>query len=145
MRGAPCAQTRGCLPASSLKGSRIPYSRSTFPHPFLFPCPFLINGKYRVYDQYSPVIPLLGTIFVGDHASYQYLVESIRRFQARVTLAGPSSQGAYGMQCTRVWEIGKVFMCTSCGNYSSSVLDLYRIQTDICTDSHLIQMLQKVC
>ena len=38
------------------------------------------------------------------------------------------------MQCTRVWEIGKVFMCTSCGNYSSSVLDLYRIQTDICTE-----------
>lgn len=34
-----------------------------------------------VYDQYSfTVIPLLGTILAGDRASYQYLVESIRRF-----------------------------------------------------------------
>ena len=33
------------------------------------------------YDQYSfSVIPLLGTILAGDRASYQYLVESIRRF-----------------------------------------------------------------
>ncbi|KAF8630922.1 hypothetical protein AX17_005279 [Amanita inopinata Kibby_2008] len=34
-----------------------------------------------VYDQYSfTVIPLLGTILAGDRDSYQYLVESIRRF-----------------------------------------------------------------
>jgi ubiquinone/menaquinone biosynthesis methyltransferase len=34
-----------------------------------------------VYDQYSfSIIPLLGTILAGDRASYQYLVESIRRF-----------------------------------------------------------------
>ncbi|CCM03042.1 uncharacterized protein FIBRA_05160 [Fibroporia radiculosa] len=34
-----------------------------------------------VYDQYSfSVIPLLGTILAGDRASYQYLVESIRKF-----------------------------------------------------------------
>jgi len=34
-----------------------------------------------IYDQYSfSVIPLLGTILAGDRASYQYLVESIRRF-----------------------------------------------------------------
>jgi 2-methoxy-6-polyprenyl-1,4-benzoquinol methylase len=38
-------------------------------------------GKPRLYDQYSfSVIPLLGTILAGDRASYQYLVESIRRF-----------------------------------------------------------------
>lgn len=34
-----------------------------------------------IYDQYSfSVIPLMGTILAGDRASYQYLVESIRRF-----------------------------------------------------------------
>lgn len=34
-----------------------------------------------VYDQYSfSVIPLLGTILASDRASYQYLVESIRKF-----------------------------------------------------------------
>jgi len=33
------------------------------------------------YDQYSfSIIPLLGTILAGDRASYQYLVESIRKF-----------------------------------------------------------------
>jgi len=34
-----------------------------------------------LYDQYSfSMIPLIGTILTGDRASYQYLVESIRRF-----------------------------------------------------------------
>ncbi|KAJ8080697.1 2-hexaprenyl-6-methoxy-1,4-benzoquinone methyltransferase [Marasmius tenuissimus] len=34
-----------------------------------------------LYDQYSfSVIPLLGTILAGDRSSYQYLVESIRKF-----------------------------------------------------------------
>lgn len=34
-----------------------------------------------LYDQYSfSVIPLIGTILTGDRASYQYLVESIRKF-----------------------------------------------------------------
>lgn len=34
-----------------------------------------------MYDQYSfSIIPLLGTILAGDRASYQYLVESIRKF-----------------------------------------------------------------
>ncbi|KAF7365321.1 2-methoxy-6-polyprenyl-1,4-benzoquinol methylase, mitochondrial [Mycena venus] len=33
------------------------------------------------YDQYSfTMIPLMGTILAGDRASYQYLVESIRKF-----------------------------------------------------------------
>ncbi|KAI0755247.1 ubiE/COQ5 methyltransferase family-domain-containing protein [Daedaleopsis nitida] len=40
------------------------------------------NPLFRtIYDQYSfSIIPLLGTILAGDRASYQYLVESIRRF-----------------------------------------------------------------
>ncbi|KAF8895420.1 UbiE/COQ5 methyltransferase [Infundibulicybe gibba] len=34
-----------------------------------------------VYDQYSfSVIPIMGTILAGDRDSYQYLVESIRKF-----------------------------------------------------------------
>lgn len=34
-----------------------------------------------MYDQYSfSIIPLLGTILAADRASYQYLVESIRKF-----------------------------------------------------------------
>ncbi|KAG6895788.1 hypothetical protein C0992_012575 [Termitomyces sp. T32_za158] len=34
-----------------------------------------------LYDQYSfTMIPLLGTILAGDRSSYQYLVESIRKF-----------------------------------------------------------------
>ena len=46
--------------------------------------PFLTDWKHRVYDQYSSsVIPLLGTILAGDRASYQYLVELIRRFSSQ--------------------------------------------------------------
>ncbi|KAK2465215.1 hypothetical protein APHAL10511_002569 [Amanita phalloides] len=43
------------------------------------------NGLLSMlYDQYSfSVIPLLGTIIAGDRDSYQYLVESIRRFPAQ--------------------------------------------------------------
>ncbi|KAH9851576.1 ubiE/COQ5 methyltransferase family-domain-containing protein [Lenzites betulinus] len=41
-----------------------------------------------IYDQYSfSVIPLLGTILAGDRESYQYLVESIRRFPPQPTFA----------------------------------------------------------
>ncbi|KAF8208847.1 UbiE/COQ5 methyltransferase [Mycena galopus ATCC 62051] len=40
------------------------------------------NPLFRLaYDQYSfSMIPLMGTILAGDRASYQYLVESIRKF-----------------------------------------------------------------
>ncbi|KAI0264032.1 ubiquinone menaquinone biosynthesis methyltransferase UbiE [Gloeopeniophorella convolvens] len=38
----------------------------------------------QLYDNYSfSVIPLLGTILAGDRESYQYLVESIRRFPSQ--------------------------------------------------------------
>ncbi|EIW80940.1 ubiquinone menaquinone biosynthesis methyltransferase UbiE [Coniophora puteana RWD-64-598 SS2] len=40
------------------------------------------------YDQYSfSVIPLLGTILAGDRDSYQYLIESIRKFPSQPTFA----------------------------------------------------------
>ncbi|KAI0036499.1 UbiE/COQ5 methyltransferase [Vararia minispora EC-137] len=38
----------------------------------------------QLYDQYSfSVIPMLGSILAGDRDSYQYLVESIRRFPSQ--------------------------------------------------------------
>ena len=41
----------------------------------------ILNNTSRAYHQYSfSIIPLLGTILAGDRESYQYLVESIRRF-----------------------------------------------------------------
>jgi 2-methoxy-6-polyprenyl-1,4-benzoquinol methylase len=41
-----------------------------------------------LYDQYSfTVIPLLGTILAGDRDSYQYLVESIRKFPPQAEFA----------------------------------------------------------
>ena len=39
-----------------------------------------------IYDQYSfQVIPVMGQLIAGDWKSYQYLVESIRRFPNQVT------------------------------------------------------------
>lgn len=41
-----------------------------------------------VYDQYSfSMIPILGSILAGDRESYQYLVESIRRFPSQPVFA----------------------------------------------------------
>lgn len=41
-----------------------------------------------LYDQYSfSIIPLLGTILAGDRDSYQYLVESIRKFPPQTEFA----------------------------------------------------------
>jgi demethylmenaquinone methyltransferase/2-methoxy-6-polyprenyl-1,4-benzoquinol methylase len=43
----------------------------------------------ELYDTYSfRVIPRLGQLVAGDRDSYQYLVESIRRFPDRATFAG---------------------------------------------------------
>jgi len=42
-----------------------------------------------LYDRYSfNVIPPMGQLLAGDRASYQYLVESIRRFPDQETFAG---------------------------------------------------------
>lgn len=43
----------------------------------------------QVYDTYSfNVIPLMGQILVGDRDSYQYLVESIRKFPSQEEFSG---------------------------------------------------------
>ncbi|MBP7243183.1 class I SAM-dependent methyltransferase, partial [Amaricoccus sp.] len=47
------------------------------------------EGLRRLYDLYSfNVIPPMGQALAGDRASYQYLVESIRRFPDQETFAG---------------------------------------------------------
>ncbi len=46
-------------------------------------------GLQAVYDAYSfNVIPRLGQIIAGDRDSYQYLIESIRKFPDQETFAG---------------------------------------------------------
>ena len=41
----------------------------------------------RIYDQYSfQMIPAMGQVIAGDWKSYQYLVESIRKFPNQVSL-----------------------------------------------------------
>lgn len=44
-----------------------------------------LPGLFRLYDAYSfQVIPVVGELVAGDWKSYQYLVESIRKFPAQV-------------------------------------------------------------
>ena len=46
-------------------------------------------GMQWAYDRYSfNVIPVMGQIVAGDRDSYQYLVESIRKFPDQETFAG---------------------------------------------------------
>ena len=48
-----------------------------------------VDGLRWLYDRYSfNVIPAMGQVITGDRASYQYLVESIRRFPDQETFAG---------------------------------------------------------
>ena len=49
------------------------------------------------YDRYSfNVIPVMGQIIAGDRDSYQYLVESIRKFPAQETFAGMIRDAGFG-------------------------------------------------
>ena len=51
----------------------------------------------RAYDAYSfKVIPVVGEIVAKDRASYQYLVESIRRFPDQGTFKGMIEQAGFG-------------------------------------------------
>jgi demethylmenaquinone methyltransferase/2-methoxy-6-polyprenyl-1,4-benzoquinol methylase len=46
-------------------------------------------GLAWIYDRYSfSVIPAMGQAVTGDRESYQYLVESIRRFPDQESFAG---------------------------------------------------------
>jgi demethylmenaquinone methyltransferase/2-methoxy-6-polyprenyl-1,4-benzoquinol methylase len=49
------------------------------------------------YDRYSfNVIPVMGQVIAGDRASYQYLVESIRKFPDQETFAGMIRAAGFG-------------------------------------------------
>lgn len=48
-----------------------------------------VSGLQWLYDRYSyNVIPAMGQVVTGDRDSYQYLVESIRKFPDQDTFAG---------------------------------------------------------
>jgi demethylmenaquinone methyltransferase/2-methoxy-6-polyprenyl-1,4-benzoquinol methylase len=61
----------------------------------------------RLYDLYSfEVIPRLGEAVAGDRASYQYLVESIRRFPDQDAFAAMIAAGGFGQVRWRNLSMG---------------------------------------
>ena len=64
-------------------------------------------GLRRLYDLYSfNVIPRLGQAIAGDRDSYQYLVESIRRFPDQETFAGMIRAAGFGQVAYRNLSMG---------------------------------------
>lgn len=62
-----------------------------------------------LYDRYSfNVIPALGQAVTGDRASYQYLVESIRRFPDPETFAGQLRSAGFDQVRVRTLSLGVV-------------------------------------
>lgn len=60
-----------------------------------------------LYDRYSfNVIPAMGQAIAGDRASYQYLVESIRRFPDQETFAGMIGTAGFGQVRYRNLSMG---------------------------------------
>lgn len=61
----------------------------------------------RLYDLYSfNLIPPMGQALTGDRASYQYLVESIRRFPDQETFAGMVTAAGFGRSQHRNLSMG---------------------------------------
>ncbi|MEM9140393.1 MAG: bifunctional demethylmenaquinone methyltransferase/2-methoxy-6-polyprenyl-1,4-benzoquinol methylase UbiE [Pseudomonadota bacterium] len=66
-------------------------------------------GLQWAYDRYSfNIIPPLGHVIVGDRDSYQYLVESIRRFPDQDTFAGMIGQAGFERVSYRNFSMGIV-------------------------------------
>ncbi len=64
-------------------------------------------GLRRLYDLYSfNVIPRMGQAIAGDRDSYQYLVESIRRFPDQETFAGMIREAGFGQVAYRNLSMG---------------------------------------
>ncbi len=64
-------------------------------------------GLAWAYDRYSlNVIPALGQAVTGDRDSYQYLVESIRRFPDQESFAGMIRQAGFGQVAYRNLTLG---------------------------------------
>ncbi|MBT8425328.1 MAG: bifunctional demethylmenaquinone methyltransferase/2-methoxy-6-polyprenyl-1,4-benzoquinol methylase UbiE [Silicimonas sp.] len=65
------------------------------------------DGLQSLYDLYSfNVIPRLGQVIAGDRDSYQYLVESIRRFPDQETFAGMIRTAGFGQVKYRNLSLG---------------------------------------
>ena len=61
----------------------------------------------KAYDLYSyNVIPVMGQIIAGDRPSYQYLVESIRKFPDQETFASMIRSAGFGMVKYRNLSLG---------------------------------------
>lgn len=61
----------------------------------------------RAYDRYSfNVIPLMGQVIANDRASYQYLVESIRKFPDQETFAAMIRQAGFAQVKYRNLSLG---------------------------------------
>lgn len=55
---------------------------------------------YRLYDAYSfQMIPVMGKLIAGDYNSYQYLVESIRKFPKQVSASFNGKVNFYVQEC----------------------------------------------
>jgi demethylmenaquinone methyltransferase/2-methoxy-6-polyprenyl-1,4-benzoquinol methylase len=64
-------------------------------------------GMQRLYDLYSyNVIPRMGQAIAGDRDSYQYLVESIRKFPDQETFAGMIRDAGFGQVKYRNLSMG---------------------------------------
>jgi demethylmenaquinone methyltransferase/2-methoxy-6-polyprenyl-1,4-benzoquinol methylase len=58
----------------------------------------IVEPLRKLYDAYSfKVIPEIGARVTGDRASYQYLVESIRRFPDQRTFAGMIGEAGFSL------------------------------------------------
>ena len=65
------------------------------------------EGMQKLYDLYSfNVIPVMGQIIANDRDSYQYLVESIRKFPDQETFAGMIRQAGFGQVKYRNLSLG---------------------------------------
>ena len=65
------------------------------------------GGLGRLYDRYSfNVIPELGRLVVNDRESYQYLVESIRRFPCRREFAAMLESARFANVAVRTMAFG---------------------------------------
>ena len=66
-------------------------------------------GLQWLYDRYSlNIIPPMGKVVTGDADSYQYLVESIRRFPDQETFAGMIRDAGFGQVRYRNMSMGIV-------------------------------------
>lgn len=64
-------------------------------------------GMQKLYDLYSfSVIPRMGQVIAGDRDSYQYLVESIRKFPDQTTFAQMIEDAGFGLVKYRNLSMG---------------------------------------